>query len=70
MTLFITTPNQRLEISDAYFMALSFLISYGLTKISMSVVESLLEKQKRRNAKNVSLANPRGGIGFEVYDDT
>lgn len=34
MTLFITTPRRRYEISDAYVMALTFLIIYGVTSIT------------------------------------
>lgn len=66
MTLFLTTPNQRLEISDAYVMALSFLIFFGVGKI----VKAVVKKLERRNAENISIANPRGGsIGIEVSDD-
>ena len=67
MTLFITTPNRRLEISDAYVMALSFLIFFAVGKI----VKEVVKKLKRRNAENISIANPRGGnIGLKISDDT
>ena len=64
MTLFIQTPRQILAISDAYIMALSFLIFFAVGRI----VKAVVEKQKR---KNVNMANPRGGnIGLEFSDDT
>lgn len=65
MTLFIATPTRRYEISDAYVMVLSFLIFYAVGII----VKAVIEKQKRKNAKNIP--NPRGGsIGLEIADDT
>jgi hypothetical protein len=69
MTLFIRTPKRVLEINDAYIMALSFLIFVAVGKI----VKAVVEKQKRRNTKNVNMANPRGGnlnLGLEFSDDT
>ena len=64
MTLFIRTPKRILEISDAYIMALSFLIFFAAGKI----LKAVIEKQER---KNINLANPRGGsIGVEFSDDT
>lgn len=69
MTLFITTQKRILEINDAYVMALSFLIFFAVGKI----VKGVVEKQKRKNTKNLSVANPRGGslnIGLEFSDDT
>jgi hypothetical protein len=69
MTLFITTPKRVLQINDAYIMALSFLILFFVGKIFKAVVEN----QKRKNTKNVTMANPRGGninIGLEFSDDT
>ena len=57
MTLFIRTPNRVLEISDAYVMALSFLIFFSVGKI----VKAVVEKQKRKNAGNVNMVNTRGG---------
>lgn len=69
MTLFITTPKRTLEINDAYIMALSFLIFFAVGKI----VKAVVEKQKRKNTKNVNMANPRGGninIKLEFSDDT
>ena len=71
MTLFIQTPKRILEISDAYVMALSFLIFFAVGKIFKAVIEKLIEKQKRKNVGNVNMANPRGGnIALEFSDDT
>ena len=42
MTLFVTTPNRRYEISDAYIILLSFLIFYAVGII----VKGVVEKQK------------------------
>ena len=67
MTLFIQTQKRVLEISDAYVMALSFLIFFAVGKI----VKAVVEKLKRKKAKNVNMVNPRGGnIGLEFSDDT
>ena len=67
MTLFIRTQKRLLEISDAYVMALSFLIFFAVGKIFQAVVE----KQKRKKTGNVNMSNPRGGtIGVEFSDDT
>ena len=67
MTLFIRTQKRILEISDAYVMALSFLIFFVVGRI----VKAVVEKQKRKNAGNVHMANPRGGsIELEFSDDT
>ena len=69
MSLFIRTQKRILEINDAYIMALSFLIFFVVGKI----VKAVVEKQKRKNTKNVNMANPRGGninIGLEFSDDT
>ena len=69
MTLFIKTPKRIFEIIDVYIMALTFLISFGVTKIFKGVIE----KQKLRNSKNVKMSNPTGGstnIEFEFSDDT
>lgn len=67
MTLFIKTQKRLLEISDAYVMALSFLIFFAVGKI----VKAVVDKQKRKDAKNVNMSNPRGGnIGLEFSDDT
>lgn len=63
MTLFIRTPRRIFEISDAYVMALTFLIFFAVGKIFKAVVE----KQKRKNTKK----NPTGGIrGLEFSDET
>jgi len=68
MTLFLTTPTRRYEISDAYVMALSFIIFFAVGKIVKAVVEKL-EKQKQKDA--ITMPNPRGGsIGLEIADDT
>nr|YP_010471962.1 hypothetical protein N4L39_pgp092 [Haslea avium]YP_010472028.1 hypothetical protein N4L39_pgp026 [Haslea avium]UVG41427.1 hypothetical protein [Haslea avium]UVG41493.1 hypothetical protein [Haslea avium] len=67
MTLFIQTRKRVLEINDAYIMALSLLIFFTVGKIFKAVIE----KQKRNNAKNIKIVNPRGGsLGLEFSDDT
>lgn len=71
MTLFINTPNRKLEISEIYIMELTFLIFFAVTKIFKSVVKKQIEKQKRNNPKNVNIVNPRGGtLGIGISDDT
>ena len=62
MTLFIQIQKRRLEISEAYVMALSFLILFAVGRI----IKAVIEKQKRKNAQNVNTANLRGGFS----DDT
>ena len=64
MTLFITTHKRTLEISDAYIMALTFMISFGVGKIFKAVIE----KQKRKNPNTINLVNPGGGA-LEFSDD-
>jgi len=55
------------EISDAYVMALSFLIFFAVGKI----VKAVVERQKRKNNKSLNMTNPRGGnVGLEFSDDT
>ncbi len=68
MTLFIRTPNRIVAISDAYVMALAFIISFTVTK----VVKAVIEKQRQKNkTKKINVANPRGGThGVEFTDDT
>ncbi len=67
MTLFLKTHKRTLEISDAYIMALSFLIFFAVGK----VVKAVIEKQNQKKTKTINTANPRGGnIGLELYDDT
>ena len=67
MTLFIKTPKRLLEINDLYVMVLSFLIFFAVGKI----VKGVIEKLERKNAKNINMPNPRGGIiGLEFSDDT
>lgn len=64
MTLFLTTPTRRYEISDVYVMALSLILFFVIGRIFKAVVE----KQKQKNAK--TLPNPRGGtLELEVTDD-
>lgn len=73
MTLFLRTQNRLFEISDAYVMALSFLIFFAVGKIVKAVVEKQKQKrkQKRKNTKNINMANPIGGnLGLEISDDT
>ena len=67
MTLFVQTQKRGLEISDAYVMALSFLIFFAVGRI----VKAVVDKKKRKNAENLNMANPRGGnLGLEFADDT
>jgi len=67
MTLFIQRNNRLWEISDAYVMALSFLIFFAVGKI----VKAVVERQKRKNNKSLNMTNPRGGnVGLEFSDDT
>ena len=39
MTLFVVKPRRQVEINDAYFGALLFIISYMLTKLVMKAIE-------------------------------
>jgi hypothetical protein len=67
MTLFIQTPKRVLAISDAYVMALSFLLSYAIVRIAKSAIEK--QQQKQKNA-GVNVINPRGGnLGLELFSD-
>lgn len=68
MTLFIQTPRRVFEISDLYLMALSFLITYSVTTIALSVVRKQIEK---RQNKPINIPNPTGGtLGLKLSDDT
>ena len=56
-----------MEISHAYLMALTFLISFAITRI----FKAAIEKQKQKNLKNINIVNPIGGtVGLEFSDDT
>lgn len=70
MTLFITTPSRRYEISDAYVMALTFIIVYWVTTISKKAIEKRISNKKKKN-KTIKLPDPRGGSKeIKVSDDT
>lgn len=58
MTLFVSTPRRRLEINDAYVMALTFVLMFALTKILKDVNKKLLEKKK---ANQTNIKSVRGG---------
>ena len=60
MTLFVSMPGRRYEISDAYVMALTFIIIFSVTKIVKEVMK------KRVNAKEIKIQNPRGGGDTEI----
>ena len=67
MTLFVSTPRRRVEISDVYVMGLTFLLFFAIGKILKEVV--IRHAEKKNNPTIV--ANPRGGgIEFELSDDT
>jgi len=57
MTLFISLPGRRYEISDAYVMALTFIITFSVTKIVMQV----LEKRKKKKKEIQKINELRGG---------
>lgn len=64
MTLFVTVPNRRFEISDAYIMALGFIISFLVVKGTKKTIEKLKERKK------IMMANPRGGsVDFRLKDE-
>ena len=69
MTLFIETPKRKLEINEAYVMAVTFLIFFAVGKIFKSVVEK--HKRKSASSKKVNVNNLRGGnLGLEFSDDS
>lgn len=49
MTLFITLPRRQYEISDAYVMALAFLITYSVITITKQVREKRRKKVEKLN---------------------
>lgn len=64
MTLFVSMPGRRYEISDAYVMVLTFIIFFSVTKIVKEVIK------KRGNPKELQIQNPRGGgIELQLSDD-
>ena len=65
MTLFVSMPGRRYEISEVYILALSFIIIFGVTRIAMQVNKKL--KEKNRN-KEIKISNPRCG-GIQLSDD-
>ena len=70
MSLFIRTPNRELEISDAYIVALTFLVSFAVGKIVKLVIEKqILRKNKE---KNKNIFSSRGGTyyGVKLSDET
>lgn len=65
MPLFVSMPRRRYEINHAYLMALSFLIFFAVGK----TVKAVFDKQKRKNAWNITIPNPRGrNIGLKIFD--
>ena len=58
MTLFITTPNRRYEISDAYVMGLTFFITYWVTRIA---IESIEKRRKHKEKEKKKITSIRGG---------
>ena len=72
MTLFINTGNRRLEISDAYVMALTFSLVYGSVLISKQVLQKLkANKNKKKQTPKTKVQDLRGGVTkLKVNDDT
>lgn len=68
MTLFVTLPRRRYEISDLYVMALTFCLFFAIGKIVRGIIEK--QKQKRENSKYINMPNPKGGsLGLELSDN-
>jgi hypothetical protein len=68
MTLFIKTQRQSFEISDAYVMALTFILFFGVTKIIKQVIEKKINNNN--NNKEIKIHNPRGGSAqIQLSDD-
>jgi len=47
MTIFVSMPDRRYAISDAYVMALTFIITVWVTKITMKVIKKQTNKNKK-----------------------
>lgn len=75
MTLFISTPNRRYEISELYVMALTLILFFLVARIIRQVIEKRINvKQKTKNeqqTKKFKLFNARGGATqLQLSDDT
>lgn len=66
MTLFIHRPQRSYEISDAYVMALTFIITSLVTKISIQVFNKLTKKEKPLDLNEVI----GGDLKIEFSDET
>lgn len=71
MTLFLRNleNTRRFEISDAYIMALSFIISYYVGVITKAVILKLTEQQEKKSDKKTQVPNPRGGTNLQLNDN-
>jgi len=66
MTLFVSLPGRRYEISDAYVMALTFILFFSVTRVVQEVI-----KKRKKSKEEVKLPNPRGGgTTVQLSDDT
>jgi len=68
MSLFIVRQNRggdvwSWEVSEAYVMALTFLVFFAVGKIFRAVIKNQIKKNKNRNKKNIEIVNARGGGG-------
>lgn len=74
MTLFIRTENRLLQISDAYVMALAFVISFIFVKVLKKINAKVLKKDdaKRKKGRSAKLPHNRGGslnLNVDYIDD-
>jgi hypothetical protein len=65
MTLLVKMPGRSYEISDAYVMALTFIIIFAVTKI----VKQVIEKKINKHNKKIEMHNPRGGSTEIKFSD-
>jgi hypothetical protein len=67
MTLFVHMPRRRYEVSDAYIMALTFIIFFSVTKIVMYFFK---KNQHHNSNQETKIHNPRGGTKeIKISDD-
>jgi hypothetical protein len=68
MTLYVSTPERRYEISEIYIMALTFCLFFAIGKIINEVLKKLQTRKTGKTGKAIKIPNPKGGIGSMEID--
>lgn len=65
MTLFITSPNRRFEISDLYVMIFTCLLFFYVTRVVTGAIKKLAKRKKELKLSNIR----GGGNSLQLSDD-